>query len=76
MAQEAKKDMQSNGPALLIQHKMLKKQEEDKNCQSKKCYGSKVCGDKKCQATKYYKEIDKQCQTNVIMWPVKPQMDV
>ena len=34
------------------------------------------CADKKCQATKYYKETDKNHQTNVIMWPVKPQMDV
>ena len=32
--------------------------------------------DKKCQATKYYKEINKNCQTNGIMWEVKHQMDV
>ena len=51
-------------------------QEDDKNCQSKMCYGSKVCADKKGQATKYYKEIDKNCQTNGIMQPVKPQMGV
>ena len=50
-----KKDMWLDKPAMLIQHKMLQKQEDDKNCQSKKCYGSKVCADKRCQATKYYK---------------------
>ena len=45
-------------------------QEDDKNCQSTKYYGS-MCADKKCQATKCYKKIDKNCQTSV-MWPVKP----
>ena len=35
------KDMQLNKPAMLIQHKMLQKQENDKNCQPKECYGSK-----------------------------------
>ena len=50
-----KKDMWLDKPAMLILHKMLQKQEDDKNCQSKKCYGSKVCADKRCQATKYYK---------------------
>ena len=42
-----KKGMQLNKPTMLIKHKKLKKQivlqEDDKNCQSKKCYGSKVC---------------------------------
>ena len=63
------KDMWSNGSAMLIQHKMSKKQkqvpqEDDKNCQSKKCYGSK-CSDKNCQENE-----------NISMWPVKAQMDV
>ena len=73
------RDVQSNEPVMLIQHKRLKKhmpQEDDKNCQSKEFYGLKVCADKKCQASMCYKKIDKNCQTNVIMWPVKPQMDM
>ena len=66
--------MQSNEPAILIQHKMLKKQivpqEDNKNCQSnRRPVKSKVYADKKSQA-------DKKCQTNVIMQSVKPQMDV
>ena len=67
-----KKDMQSNRSAMLIQHKMLKKQEDDKNCQSGKNVKYKYddvdsqftltqCSDKKCQE---------------IMQPVKPQMDM
>ena len=56
--------MCSNGPAMLIQHKKLKKQEK-----------SKVCADRKCQATKYYKGIDKNYQTSV-MQPEKPQINV
>ena len=36
---------------------------------------SKVCADKECQATKYYKEIDKNCQTNVNMRPRKLRSD-
>ena len=63
-----KKDMQSNGSAMLIQYKMSKKQivpqKDDKNCQSKKYYGSK-CSDKNCKENK-----------NIDMWPVKPQMKV
>ena len=66
-----KKDMHSNVPAMLIQHKKLKKQE----IINRRPMKSKVCADKKCQATKYYKESDKNCQTNV-MQPVKPPMDV
>ena len=57
---------------------MLQKQKDDKNCQeniNRRPVKSKVCADKKCQATKYYQEIDKNCQTRVT-WPVKPQMDV
>ena len=70
-------DVQSNELAILIQHnKLQKSQEDDKNCQiNRRPMKSKMCADKKCQATKYYKEIDKNCQTSV-MWPVKPQMDV
>ena len=51
------KDMQSNGPAMLIQHKKSKKQmpqEDDKNCQSTNYYGA-TYADKECQA-------DKNCQ--------------
>ena len=71
-----KKDMQSNGSAMLIQYKMLKKWEDDKNCQiNGKPMKSKVCADKKCQATKYYKERDKNYQTNVLQL-VKPPIDV
>ena len=48
-------NMQSNGPAMLIQHKMSKKQimpqEDDKNCQSTKYYESK------CVLTRNVKEI-------------------
>ena len=59
--------MQSNGSAMLIHHKMTKKskivpQEDDKNCQSKKYYGS-MCSDKKCLE-------------NINIWPMKPQMEV
>ena len=54
-----------------IQHKELKKQE----IVTRRPVKSKVCADKKCQATKYYEESDKNCQTDV-MWPVKPPMDV
>ena len=68
---KSKKDMWSNRPVILIQHNMLKKQE----ILTRRPVKSKVCSDKKCQTTKYYKEIDKNCQTSV-MQPVKPQMDV
>ena len=74
-----KKDKRSNRPAMLIQHRMLKKQmpqEDDKNCQKNinmRPVMSKMCADKKCQAIKCYKKIDKNCQTNVVMWPVMPQ---
>ena len=57
---------------------MLQKQNDDKNCPeniNRRPMKSKVCADKKCKATKYYKESDKNCQTNV-MWPVKSLMDV
>ena len=57
-----KKDMQSNGSAMLIQHKMLQKQKDEKNCQeniNRRPLKSKVCADRKCQATNYYKEIAK-----------------
>ena len=71
-----KKDVQSNGSAMLIQHTMTKKskivlQEDDKNCQSAKYYDSEnnlvksKCSDKNCQENE-----------NIDMWPVKPQMDV
>ena len=63
--------MQLEGSAMLIQHNMLRKQEIVNGRPMK----SKVCADKKCQATKYYKESDKNCQTNV-MWPVKPPVDM
>ena len=65
------KVMQSERSAMEIQHNMLKEQE----IVNRKPVKSKGCADKKCQATKYYKEIDKNCQTSV-MQPVKPQMDV
>ena len=68
-----KMDMWSNGPAMLIQHKMSKKQivpqEDDKNCQSAKYYEpnkdqvKSMCSDKKCKE-------------NINMQPVKPQMDM
>ena len=51
------KDMQSNRPAMLVQHDMSKKQEDDKNCQENinmRPAKSKVCADKKCQASKCY----------------------
>ena len=69
-----RKDMQSNGSAMLIQHDMLKKQE----IVARRPVKSKMCADKKCQATKYYKEIDKNCQAekSVIMHLVKPQKDM
>ena len=41
----------------------------DKNCQeniNRRPVKSKVCADKRCQATKYYKEIDKNCQASVM----------
>ena len=47
--------------------------QEDKDCQSKQYYGS-MCADKKCQATKYYKRIDKNCQTSDT-WPKMPEMN-
>ena len=67
---KSKKDMQSNEPAMLIQHKMSKKQrvpqEDDKNCQSKKYYGL-MCADKKHQATKCSKNTsDMQSVTKKI----------
>ena len=60
---KTKKDMQSNGSAMLIQHKMSKEQkqmpqEDDKNCPSIKNVKSKdlnsqstvrKCSDQKCQ---------------------------
>ena len=65
------KDMQSNRPAMRIQHKMTKKskkqivpQEDDKNYQSTKYFESKIYSDKKCQ--------EKSANT----WPVEPQMDM
>ena len=66
-----KKDMQLNEPAILIQHKKLKKQivpqEDDKNCQFTKYNEPNKeqvkleCSDKKCQENE-----------NIDMWPVKP----
>ena len=54
-----KKDMQSNGSAMLMQHKMSKKQivpqKEDKNCQEnihRRPMKSKMYADKICQAAK------------------------
>ena len=55
--------MQSNGLAMLIQHNMLKKQEIVTRSPVK----SKVCADKKFQATKYDKEIDKNCQAEKVL---------
>ena len=80
------KDIQLDKPAVLIWHNMLKKQEDDKNCQFIKNVKSKYddldsqstvlkCSDKKCQATKYYKETDKNCQTSV-MWSVTKKSDM
>ena len=74
-----KKDMQSNGSAMLIQHKMTKlsrksnivPQEDHKNCReniNRRPMKSKMYVDKKCQA-------DKNCQI-INMWPVKSQIDV
>ena len=62
------KDMQSNGSAMLTQHKMSKKQivpqEDDKNCQiNRRPLKSKMC-------------YDQKCHENTNMWPLKPQMDV
>ena len=63
--------MQSNRPAMRIQHRMTKKskkqivpQEDDKNYQSTKYFESKIYSDKKCQ--------EKSANT----WPVEPQMDM
>ena len=66
--------MQSNGSAMLIQHKKSKKQENI----NRRPVKYNLCTEKKYQATKYYKEIDKNCQAekSVIMWPVKPQNDM
>ena len=68
-----RKNMWSNGSAMLIQHnKLQKSQEDDKNCQENiniRPVKSKVCAYKKCQATKCYKKISDK-------WPVKPQMDM
>ena len=78
---ELQMDMWSNGPAMLIQHKMSKKhvpQEDDKNCQeniNRRQVKSKMCTDKNCQATKCSKKVGKRCQTTN-MCPVKSQMDV
>ena len=65
--------MQSDEPAMLIQHKKSKivPQEDDKNCQSTKYYDpNKGQVKSKCS--------DKNCQENesIDMWPVKTQMDV
>ena len=63
---------------MLIEHQMLKKQEDDKNCEeniNRRPVKSKVCDDKKCQATKCYKKIDKISQTSV-MHPKKPAKDM
>ena len=58
---------------MLIQHKMLKKQ-DDKNCQiTRRLVEFKLYTENKCQATKCYKEIDKNSS---VMWPGKPQMNV
>ena len=46
-----RKDMQLNIPAMLIKHKMLKKTEDNKNCQeniNRRPLKSKMCSDKKC----------------------------
>ena len=72
-----KKDMWSNGSAaMLIQHKILKKQEDDKNCQSIK--NDKTKYDALDSQSTVLKCSDKKCQENenIDMWPVKPQMDV
>ena len=68
-----RKDKWSNGSAMLIQkNKLQKSQKDDKNCQiNRRPVKSKECADKKCQSTKYYKEIDKNCQTSD-MQSVKP----
>ena len=56
-------NMWSNGSAMLIQHKKLKKQENI----NRRPVKSKVCADKKCQATKCYKAIDKNCQAEKVL---------
>ena len=79
-AKEAKKDMQSNGPAILIQHKMSKKQivpqEEDKNCQATISYKKQM----KCEYDDFESQSrvkmcsDKSCQENINMQPVIPEI--
>ena len=59
---KTKKYLQSNGSAMLIQHKMLKKQEDDKNCQSIKNVKSKY-DDLDSQST-VLKCSEKMCQEN------------
>ena len=56
-------NMWSRGSAVPIQHKMSMKQIVPQEA------------DKKCQATKYYKKVDKNCQTTNLQ-PVKTQMDM
>ena len=58
--------IQSNRPAVPIQHKMSKivPQEDDKNCQSTK-YNESMCSDKNCQE-----------QQHINMVPVKTKMDM
>ena len=65
-------DVWSKGSAMLIQHNILKKQEDDKNCQSIKNVKSNELDSQftlmHCSA--------KNCQENDFMWSVKIQMDV
>ena len=65
-----KKHVWLNKPAMLIQHKMQKKQivpqEDNKHCQINRTQlKSKMCSNKNCQENE-----------NIDVWPVKMQMDV
>ena len=55
-----KNNMWLNEPTMLIQHKILKKQGDDKNCQeniNRRPRKSKMCSDKNCQEIKRPKKI-------------------
>ena len=70
-----KKDMWSNGPAMLIQHKMLQKPKDDKNCQdteSHKKQNKCEYKDSKSQSPVKYVCPGKNCQEkeNNNMWSV------
>ena len=71
---KAKNDMWSNEPVMLIQHKILKKQGDDKNYQSFKNVKSRY-DDLNSQST-MIKCSDKKCQENNHIQSVTKKMDV